>query len=35
MCSVDDLAMCLGDFTEQVGGHIDGFDWIYGKYGVG
>ena len=32
MHSVDDLVMCLGDFDEHIGRHIDGFD---GGYGVG
>ena len=32
MHSADDLDMCLGDFSEHVGRHIDDFD---GGYGVG
>ena len=31
MHSADDLVMCLGDCN----GHIDGFDWVHGGYGVG
>ena len=32
MHSVDDLAVCLGDFNGHVGMHIDG---VHGGYGVG
>ena len=35
MHSEDDLVMCLGDFNGHVGGHVDGFDWVHGGYGVG
>ena len=34
MHSVDDLAMCLGDFNGHVGRHIDGFDGVHGGYGI-
>ena len=33
--SADDLVMCLGDFNGHVGRHIDGFDGVQGRYGVG
>ena len=35
MHSTGDLVMCLGEFDGHVGRHIDGFDWVYGGYGVG
>ena len=30
MHSADDLVICLGDFNEYVGRHIDGFDEVHG-----
>ena len=35
MHSEDDFVMCLGDFNEHVGRHIDGFDEVHGGYAVG
>ena len=35
MHSADDLVMCLGDFNEHVGRHIDGFYGVHGGYCVG
>ena len=29
MPSADDLIMCLGDFNEHIGRHIDGFDGFH------
>ena len=34
MHSADDLVMRLGDFNEH-GRHIDGFDGVHGRCGVG
>ena len=34
MHSAGDLVMCLGDFNGHVGRHMDGFDMVYGGYGV-
>ena len=35
MHSADGLAMCSCDFNGHVGRHIDGFDEVHGRYGVG
>ena len=35
MHSAGDLAMYLGDCNRCIGRHIDGFDGVYGGYGVG
>ena len=35
MHSADDLVMCLGGLNGHFGRHIDGFDGVYGGYGVG
>ena len=35
MRSVGDFVMYLGDFNGHVWRHIDGFDGIHGRYGVG
>ena len=35
MHSADDLVMCLGDINEHVGRHIDGFDGVHERFGVG
>ena len=35
MHSADDLSFFLGDFNGHVGRHIDGFDRVHGRYGVG
>ena len=35
MLSTDDLFVCLDDFDEHVGRHIDRLDWVYEGYGVG
>ena len=34
MHSADDVAMCLSDFNEHVGRHIDAFDWVHGEYEI-
>ena len=33
--SASDLVMCLDDFNRHVGRHIDGFDGMNGRHGVG
>ena len=35
MHSARDLAMCLGSINGHVGRHIDEFDGVHGRYGVG
>ena len=35
MNSADDLVMCARDFNGHFGRHIDGFNRVYGGYGVG
>ena len=35
MHSADDLVMCFSDLNGHVGRHIDGFDGVHGRYGVG
>ena len=35
MHSAGDLVMCLGDFSEHVGRHIDGFGGVHGGYDIG
>ena len=35
MHSAGDLVMCLGDFNEHIGRHIDGLYELHGGYGVG
>ena len=33
--SAGDLVMCLGDINGHVGRHIDGFEGVHARYGIG
>ena len=35
MHSIGDLVMCLGDLNGHVGRHIDGFNGVHGRNGIG